>query len=225
MVVGYVRVSTAQQDNGPEAQRAALRRWCDAHGATLAAVYEDLGVSGGTPVDRRPGLLAALDALQEHGAGVLLAAKRDRLARDTVVAAVIERVADENGAAVRTADGVGSGDTPEDQLLRSLVDAFASYERALIRARTKAALAVKKAKGQRTGELPYGYTVADDGMTLVECPVEQRTIRRLKRLRRTRTLRELVDYCDRNDIQARKSSWSTVTLSRLFRRESKREHA
>ena len=175
-------------------------------------------------MDRRPGLLAALDALQEHGAGVLLAAKRDRVARDTVIAAVVERVADENGAVVRTADGVGSGDTPEDQLLRSLVDAFASYERALIRARTKAALAVKKAKGQRTGELPYGYTVEDDGVTVVECPEEQTTIRRLKRLRRTRSLRELAAYCERKGIRARKSSWSAVTLSRLFRREAQREH-
>ena len=73
--------------------------------------------------------MRALEAIREHGAGVLLAAKRDRSARDTVVAAVVGRMAERNGAAVRTADGVGRGDTPEDKLLRTMIDAFAEYER------------------------------------------------------------------------------------------------
>src|SRR5688572_24763258 len=89
--VGYLRVSTEDQSLGLDAQREALTRWCAANGATLVAVHVDQGVSGGAPLEERPALLAALDELRVRGAGVLLVAKRDRLARDTLVAGMVER--------------------------------------------------------------------------------------------------------------------------------------
>ena len=182
-VVGYVRCSTEDQHLGPEAQREALARWCAANGAELVAVHDDLGVSGGTELDKRPGLLAAIDALQAHGAGVLLIAKRDRLARDVVVSAMVERLAERAGARVLTADGTGNGDGPEALLMRSIVDAFAQYERALIRARTRAALAVKRTKGERVGSVPYGFTLAEDGVHLIENAAEQEIIRAARDLK------------------------------------------
>src|SRR5438067_4053500 len=124
-VVGYLRVSTEEQSLGPAAQREALERWCKANGAELLQVHEDLGLSGGLPLDKRPGLLAALDSLRPLCAGVLLVAKRDRLARDVWVAAGAERLAQKAGARVLTADGTGNGDGPESELMRSIVDAFA----------------------------------------------------------------------------------------------------
>jgi DNA invertase Pin-like site-specific DNA recombinase len=183
IVVGYVRVSTDEQALGPEAQREAIVSWCEAEGATLAAVHDDIGVSGGTPVEKRPGLNLALDALAEHGAGVLLVAKRDRLARDVIVGAVAERMAERLGARVLSADGTGNGDGPEHQLMRHLIDCFASYERALIGARTKAALRVKKMRGERVGAIPLGYRLADDAGKLEEDPREQKAIALIHELR------------------------------------------
>jgi DNA invertase Pin-like site-specific DNA recombinase len=182
-VVGYVRVSTDEQRLGPEAQLAALRAWCEARGAELVSVHEDHGVSGAAELDKRPGLLAALDALSEHGAGVLLVAKRDRLARDVIVAAMVERMADRSGAAVVAADGAGEGEGPEALLMRRMVDAFAEYERAMIRARTRAALAAKSRRGERTGQVPFGYALAADGVRLVEHPGEQAVIREIREMR------------------------------------------
>ena len=65
--------------------------------------------------------------------------------------------------------------------MRTLIDAFAQYERAVIGARTRAALAVKKARGERVGGIPYGYR--DDDGVLVEVPNEQVVIARAKELR------------------------------------------
>jgi DNA invertase Pin-like site-specific DNA recombinase len=42
-------------------------------------------------------------------------------------------------------------------LMRGLVDLFAQYERALIRSRTKAALAVKKGRGERLAKGRRGH--------------------------------------------------------------------
>lgn len=49
-----------------------------------------------------------------------------------------------------------------------MVQAFAAYERALIRTRTSAVLRALRARGQRAGEIPLGYRLAEDGKGLLE---------------------------------------------------------
>jgi len=48
----------------------------------VLAWREERGVSGGAELTERPWLLAALDDVAAHRAGLLVVAKRDRLARD-----------------------------------------------------------------------------------------------------------------------------------------------
>lgn len=80
--VAYLRVSTTDQHLGPEAQRKSIETWAAANGVQVVAWHADPGVSGGSDLDDRPGLVAALAELRLVGAGVLVVAKRDRLARD-----------------------------------------------------------------------------------------------------------------------------------------------
>jgi len=54
--------------------REALQGWCEGQKAALVAVFEDIGVSGAAPLEKRPGLAEALERLAEEGAGVLLVA-------------------------------------------------------------------------------------------------------------------------------------------------------
>ena len=143
-------------------------------GSELVAIYEDVGVSGGWALEKRPGILGAIDALKPGM--ILLATKRDRLARDTMYSAMIERLAAREHATVRTCDGAGNGDSLEDFILRGMLDLFATYERLLIAARTKTALAELKRQGQRISRFaPYGYCFTDDN-TLVAVAAEQLVI-------------------------------------------------
>jgi DNA invertase Pin-like site-specific DNA recombinase len=181
VAVGYVRASTERQELGPEAQRVELARWAQRHSITLASVHED-ALSGGTEIEDRPGLLAALEAVRVHRAGVLLVSRRDRLARDVVIAATIERAAQRAGARVVSADGVGGGDSPAEAFQRSILDAVAQFERALIRERTRAALRAKRARGERAGNVPWGFRAAVDGRLEV-LEDEQRVTVRVHALR------------------------------------------
>ncbi len=169
----YVRVSTEEQSLGPEAQRAAAERWCAARGVTLVAVFSDIGVSGGAPFGDCPGLVDATGALADLNAGILLVAKRDRLARDVMKAAMMEALVARSGATIQSAAGEGEGDDPASKLMRTMIDAFAEYERAVIKARTKAGLAVKKRRGEYTGTAPYGTRVGADGVHLEPETVEE----------------------------------------------------
>lgn len=180
--VAYVRVSTEDQKLGPEAQRAAVEAWAQSQGIAVVATFTDAGVSGGADIEDRPGLVAALAELRVAGAGVLVVAKRDRLARDSFIAQTIERAAKGCGAVVAAADGVGNGSTAADSFMRSIIDATAAYERSLIRARTKAALAAKKARGERAGTVPYGYSTDASGK-LTKNEAEQGVIAIVRELR------------------------------------------
>lgn len=216
-VVGYVRVSTDEQRLGPEAQQEALERWCAARGAELVAVHSDLGASGGADLEKRSGLISAVDALAAHGAGVLLVAKRDRLARDVVISAMVERLTERNGGKVLAADGTGNGTGPEAQLMRTIVDAFAQYERALIGARTRTALAVKKAKGERVGSVPYGYALASDGGRLVPHAGEQEVVTLVRRMRACgASLRAIAESLAHEGHRPRSGGrWHPQTVARI----------
>lgn len=181
IAVAYCRVSTTDQSNGLEAQRDAIERWASAHGVSVAAWHSDLGVSGGAPLDERLGLIDALSALKTHNASKLLCAKRDRLARDVSIAAAVERLCLEASATIVTADGIDASDSPEAALVRTILDAMSAYERSLIKARTRAALKIKKSRGEQVGSVPFGYAVDGQGK-LMPCAREQAALCRIRQL-------------------------------------------
>jgi len=220
-VIGYVRVSSDDQRFGPEAQRAALKQWCTAHGKRLVLICTDRGVSGGAALDQRPGLLAALAALRQHNAGILLVARRDRLARDTLIAALVEQHAQQLGAAIRGVDGSGNTDTPEGVLLRRIIDAFAEYERLTIKARTKAALAVKRSRRERISrEPPYGWRLSSDGNHIEPEPREQATVALAQKLRRLgMSLRGIARRLTKRGYTPRSAKrWHPQTISSITKR-------
>ena len=183
VAIAYIRVSTDEQRLGPEAQRAAIESWADKEGIRIAAWHEDVGVSGGSELEDRQGLIRALGELRVFQAGILAIAKRDRLARDVAIGVTIEKAVERCGARVASADGFANGDSAADAFMRTILDAAAAYERALIRARTKAALAVKKAQGLRVGSVPLGSRLGADGKTLEPCERELAIVEEVRRLR------------------------------------------
>jgi DNA invertase Pin-like site-specific DNA recombinase len=176
IAIGYARVSKEEQRLGPEAQRANIESWAAREGIQVASWHIDQGVSSVAPIEERPGLCAALAALREHNAGILVVAKRDRLARDPALTASIERAVSRAGAIIQSAAGEGNGETPGDEFMRGIIDSMARYERALIRSRTRDALKAKAAKGERVGSVPFGSALSKDGIRLEPSAEEQATI-------------------------------------------------
>jgi len=197
-------VSTDRQELGPEAQRAAIEAWASREGVTVVAWHVEAGVSGAAAIADRPELVAALASLTVHRAGVLIVAKRDRLARDVMAAAMLERMALDAGARIVSAAGEGTDSAdPSAVLLRTMVDAFAQYERAMIAARTRAALKAKRARGERAGTVPYGFT-SDAAGRLSPCPAERAVIAQVHALRAAGvTLRGIVAELARAGVVGR----------------------
>lgn len=185
MIIAYLRCSTdeqAESQNGINAQSDACEKWAAVQGATVSETYSDEGISGAAGIEKRPGLMTAINSLS--AGDILLVAKRDRLGRDPLVLAMIEATVTRTGARIASAAGEGTeSDDPSSILMRRMIDAFSEYERLIIKARTKAALAAKKARGERTGAIPYGFNLAENGKDLIENPKEQEVIAEVKKLR------------------------------------------
>lgn len=166
-----------ESPEAPRAQRLAIETWAKREAVEIASWQIDVGVSGATPIAERPGLLAAYQAIRDNKAGILVAANADRFGHDELVCWLIERAALTQGAIVQTADGSrGPTRTSEptssrveldeepQSFSRGALDLARAYERVTLRARIRASLAEKKARGQRIGNLPYGFKLAADGI-------------------------------------------------------------
>jgi DNA invertase Pin-like site-specific DNA recombinase len=182
VAIAYCRASRDEQRLSPEAQRAAIESWARSQGVSVASWHIDQGVCSVDPIEQRPGLVAALAAVREHRAGLLVCAKRDRLARKPALTDAIEQAALACGARVVSADGASNASGLQGVMLRGMSDLFAQVEREMIRDRTRAALAAKSAKGERVGGVPYGFAVATDGVHLEPVEHEQATIGRARQL-------------------------------------------
>lgn len=153
-VVAYIRVSTEEQaasGAGLDAQRAAIADECDRRGWTIVGWHADEGIRGGKGIDARPGLSAALDAVESAQAAVLMVAKSDRLARSLpTLLDVLDRAQRSRGMVVAV-DGTVDTSTTAGRFTTQIMGSVAELERGLISDRTKAALAVRKAQGVRLG--------------------------------------------------------------------------
>jgi DNA invertase Pin-like site-specific DNA recombinase len=91
--IAYLRVSTDRQADsglGLEAQHASIAACAARLGVRLAEVFSDAGTSGSLTIEDRPVLLDAVASLKRGD--VLIVAKRDRLGRDVIAVAMIERL-------------------------------------------------------------------------------------------------------------------------------------
>jgi site-specific DNA recombinase len=221
-VVIYLRVSTDEQQEsglGLEAQLAACKAIAQRNGWEIAIVLED-SMSGGLPLAKRTVLLDALTALTRGG--ILLVAKRDRLSRgDMMTTAMIEAAVKRAGARIVSAAGEGTeSDDPASVLMRRIVDAFGEYERLLIKARTRAALLAKKARGERYGQVPYGHRLAGDGVRLVPDPAEAATVALIIELRAAQMpLRAIAGELDRRAVPTKSGRpWRHSTVHDVLKR-------
>ena len=101
--IAYLRVSTEQQADsglGLEAQQASVNAAAARMKLQLAQTFVDAGTSGSLAIEDRPVLLDAVAALKRGD--VLLVAKRDRLGRDVIAVAMIERLVTKRGAVLGT---------------------------------------------------------------------------------------------------------------------------
>ncbi|WP_053620539.1 recombinase family protein (plasmid) [Methylobacterium fujisawaense] len=145
MLIGYMRVSSADERQSVDLQRDALL----AAGVDERHLHQDRA-SGAR--DDRPGLKACLADLRSGD--VLVVWKLDRLGRSLSHLIRIVEALRERGVAFRSLTEAIDTTTAHGEFLFNLFGSLAQYERALIRERITAGLAAARRRGRKGGRPP-----------------------------------------------------------------------
>ncbi len=185
--VAYIRVSTDKQaEHGVslEAQRAKVQAYASLYDLELVAVEIDAGISAKS-LGGRPGLESALGMLTRGDADALLVVKLDRLTRSVVdLGLLVDRYFSSGRWALLSVSEQIDTRSAAGRLVLNVLASVAQWEREATGERTSAALAHKRANHEYTGgRLPYGWLLANDGVSLLPHDGEQRVIRAALKLR------------------------------------------
>lgn len=222
IVAVYVRVSTAEQAASGLGLQAQLDR-CRAYAAALGLdegtevrEFVDAGESAGS-LDR-PALQAMLGEVRARRVAVVVVAKLDRLSRR--VSDLLELVAmlDRSGASLASVAERIDAASASGRLMLQLLGSFAEFEREQIRERTRASVAVKRARGEAHGFVPFGSVAV--GKRLAPALAEADAIDTMRRLRAEgASLRSIAAELDRLGVPTKRGGvWRPATVLQILRR-------
>jgi DNA invertase Pin-like site-specific DNA recombinase len=177
----YTRFSPrpdAETSQSCEKQEERCRAYCERMGYQVMGVCADKDITGG--ILDRPKLRKAIQFLRPGW--VLVIDAGDRLARDMLVELTIHAEVERAECAIEYADGSPTRSTPEGNLFRNMMGAFAQYERERVVLRTKRGLKKKRDNGEWQGKPPIGYQYDKRSKTLIEHPGEQIALAYLRQL-------------------------------------------
>lgn len=184
--VGYIRVSSedqAQSGLSLEHQRAKIEAYALATDLHLVGVIEDAGKSGKSL--NREGVQKVLSMVRRGEVQAVVVLRLDRLTRSVRDLGELVELFDKTGAALISVQDSINTKTAAGRLVLNVLGSVAQWEREAIGERTAAALAVKRARGEKTGgTVPYGYDLAPDGKTLTPNALEQEVVGIMLELRR-----------------------------------------
>ncbi|MEK6674115.1 MAG: recombinase family protein [Planctomycetota bacterium] len=226
--IGYTRCSTQEQADsglGLEGQGQRIRAYAAMRNLDLLDIITDAGVSGGKPLASRAGGQRLIAMIRDRDADSVVMLKLDRMFRNagdclTTVekwekAGVALHVVDLGGNAIDTTSAAG-------RFMLVVLAGAAEMERNLTRERTRSALAVKKANGQRVGSVPYGYNVDADGTTLIPNDAEQVVIADMRAMRvEGMSLEQIADRLSQRGIATKtgkSNRWTHQAVGRILRR-------
>ena len=178
--IAYIRVSTEEQATegvSIEAQEQAIKAYCTLRKLELVELVVDAGVSAGKALSKREGGNRVLQAVRKGEVDSVVSYKLDRLFRDCADCLDVTRIWDKNGTSLHLLDLGGQAVDTSSAMGRfflTVMAGAAELERNQIRERTSAAMQHKIKKGEYTGgRVPFGFTLAADGITLEENQDEQ----------------------------------------------------
>lgn len=214
--IGYIRVSTegqASEGVSLEAQEEKIRAWASLNDCTEVEIHIDAGISG-KRADNRPALQEALKACGKGDALVVYSLSRlARSTRDTIN--IAERLQKIGADLVSLSEKIDTTTAAGKMVFRMLA-VLSEFERDQVAERTKMALAHKKAKRERTGSVPYGFTLSGDGEKLLPEPSEQAAVALVRSLRCTgQSFREIASKLVADGHKPRGKAWYPTTIKNI----------
>jgi site-specific DNA recombinase len=176
---------------------------------------------------KRPGLQRILGEISSKGRRFdgLVVAKLDRLTRSVRDLVRLTDLAENHQVALVSIQEAVDTATATGQAFRTIVTSISEWERGVIGERTREVLAFKRRNGERTGTIPYGFTLAKDRTHLVPVPAERKVLAQIaKARRRGRSYERIADDLNADRIPTKSGGrWYPATVRSVFLTAQERE--
>lgn len=217
-IVAYVRVSTDEQGKsglGLADQLAKIANFAELEGFEIVETFEEVASGkGADALDRRPQLAKALARARKLKCPVVVS-KLDRLSRDVafisgLMAQRVPFIVTELGKDV-------------DPFVLHMYAALSEKERAMISARTKAALAAKKKQGAQLGNRTNLSEASAKGVSAIKAGADAFAANVLPAIRELQakggTHRSIAEELNARRVRtARGGEWSATQVQRVLAR-------
>ena len=221
---GYARVSTQnQKDEGVSLphQQERIAAWCKANGHDLEKVYVETG-SGGR-ADNRPELQKAMSSVCKSR-GILVVYSLSRFSRSVKDTLQLTEQLDRSNAHLSSLSESLDTSSAMGRMLYVLMNAMNAFEREVIAERTRNALGHMRRSNRRiSAKIPFGYTLAADGNTLLPNAHEQAAISRIvARRSQGMTLAAIAASMEAEGVKTREGGrWFPATIAAILDRQHK----
>lgn len=177
--IGYLRTSSAtnvgEDKDSERRQRLAIEGFAKRGGFQVIAWYSDPAVSGGDPIDTRPGFSNMLTRIAGNGVRTIIVENALRFARDLMVQEVGFRMLCDLGITLIAADSPSAflDDGPTSTLIRQILGAVAQFDKATTVAKLKGARErARRARGKCEGR--KSYAEREGGQELIALALQLR---------------------------------------------------
>lgn len=225
-VIAYIRVSSeeqAQSGLGLENQKAKIQAYCELYGHEVVELITDAGISAKNL--KRPGIQAALAALDGGQADGLVIYKLDRLSRNVsdMGSLVTKYFSEKAGKALLSVIDQIDTTTASGRLVLNVLTSVAQWEREECGERTALALDSRARRGEiKGGAAPLGKQW-NEAKKHEENEQEARAVKLIHELRETGlSMRAIVEELNSRGVPvARKGNkWHLTTIHRILGRVS-----
>ncbi len=218
--IGYVRVSTDEQARegiSLDNQRAKIESYCSLHDLELIGIIEDAGKSGKDL--NREGIRSLLDRIKSHQIDAVVVYKLDRLSRRVKDTLTLMDLVEKKSIAFHSITERIDTKSAMGKFFLNIMASMNQWERDTISERTRDALHHKIDKGERAGQIPYGWELADDGKSLLPNEREQKAVSLIKDLNdKGYSYRAICRELDKEGYKPVGKTWHPQTISNILRK-------
>jgi|ERR1035437_654183 DNA invertase Pin-like site-specific DNA recombinase len=208
-LIGYIRVSTPDQLLSIDAQKMEIERYCEYHNKELVRI--DVEVATGTSTEKRPLYLQMVSDCELAIADGILSTKLDRIARSNSDFAELLARATEGKFNIIVPEINLDMKNPMGEFIVSVFMAVAQLEVKLLKARTRAALAVLKSKDIKLGP---SYSISPEVLDIIVAYKQQGL-----------STRVIASRLNEDNIKAPRSNrWNHNTIARVIKTMADRIH-
>lgn len=221
--VGYIRVSSqeqAQNETSLERQRSYIQKYCELHGLELVDILCDKGKSGFK--SSRRGFNELRNVCLSRKVTTVIVYDLSRLSRSVrCTLEFVEEVIIKNDISFISLQQKIDTSTPSGKAFLAISAVFNQLYRDEISFKARNAIKHKQDRKQYIGgNVPYGYSLAEDGTHLVENYLELEIIAKVRAFaRRGDSLRSIAERLNSQGLKPRVAQkWVHSSVNKIIKR-------